>query len=263
MIVRLAGGLGNQIFQLGACLLLAEKSKCKTVVIDISGLDKYDEARNNSLALFFDLTKLNIEIIFKQSFFGRFRLPKILPFNFFNYLLVSDKNFQKAIQSNNKALWIDGYFQACLLQNNFYKEIEILKSLLKYKDLPKKQGCVIHIRGGDFIKLGRTVVASSKFYSNSIRKMQKYYGVKDFYVVTDDRKYAKSILKDVTPVFIGGSIQEDFCLIGQFQFRILSSSTFALWASALGGNDSGGAVIAPNDLIPGIQRPFLLQNEIG
>jgi hypothetical protein len=92
--------------------------------------------------------------------------------------------------------------------------------------------------------------------------MQKDYGVKVFYVVTDDRDYAKSMLKNIKPLFLGGSIQEDFRLIGQFQFRILSSSTFALWASALGRNDADGVVIVPNDLIPGVKRTFLLQNEI-
>ena len=262
MIIRLAGGLGNQIFQLGAGLLLAEKFKCKSIVIDGSGLSKYEERRNNRLIVFFDLTKSNVEIIFKQSFFGKFRLPRVLPFKFSNYPLVCDRNFQKAMQSTNKFLWLDGYFQTCLLQKDFYKEIELLKSLFRHKGLPKKQGCVIHIRGGDFIKLGRNDVASSEFYANSIRKMQKDYGVKDFYVVTDDRDYAKSMLKNIKPLFIGGSIQEDFHLIGRFQFRILSSSTFALWSSALGCNSEKGVVIAPDELIPGVKRPWLLPNEI-
>ncbi len=262
MIIRLAGGLGNQIFQLGAGLLLAEKSKCKSIVIDVSGLSKYEERRNNSLTVFFDLTKLNVEIIFKQSFFTKFRLPKLLPFNFSNYPLVGDRNFQKAMQNTNKFLWLDGYFQTCLLHKNFYKEIELLKPLFNPQYLPKKQGCVIHVRGGDFVKLGWNDVASSEFYANSIRKMQKDYGVKDFYVVTDDRDYAKSMLKNIKPLFIGGSIQEDFHLIGRFQFRILSSSTFALWSSALGCNSEKGAVIAPDELIPGVKRPWLLPNEI-
>jgi len=262
VIIRLAGGLGNQIFQLGAGLLLAEKSKCKTIVIDISGLAKYEVERNNNLIRFFDLTKSSVEIIFKQSFFGKFRLPVILPFNFSNYPLVSDRNFQKVMQSTNKFLWLDGYFQTCLLQKNFNKEVELLRPLFSHKDLPQKQGCVIHVRGGDFIKLGWSDVASSEFYANSIRKMQKDYGVKVFYVVTDDRDYAKSILKNIKPLFLGGSIQEDFCLIGQFQFRILSSSTFALWSSVLGHNSEKSVVIAPDELTPGIKRSWLLPNEI-
>lgn len=43
--IRLAGGLGNQIFMLGAALLLAEKNNAKKIICDISYLGKYETKR--------------------------------------------------------------------------------------------------------------------------------------------------------------------------------------------------------------------------
>jgi len=73
-----------------------------------------------------------------------------------------------------------------------------------------------------------------------------------------DKDYSETILKDlnIKYKFIGNSI-----LIGSFKYRILSSSTFSLWASALGNNDNS-IVIAPKEWIPNHERKIYLPNEI-
>ena len=55
--------------------------------------------------------------------------------------------------------------------------------------------------------------------------------------------------------------EEDFYLIGLFEKRILSSSTFAFWASALADNDKS-VVIAPEYWSPNSRREIRLPNEI-
>ena len=52
-----------------------------------------------------------------------------------------------------------------------------------------------------------------------------------------------------------------FYLIGLFEKRILSSSTFAFWASALADNDKS-VVIAPEYWNPNSKRYIKLPNEI-
>ena len=262
MILRLAGGLGNQITQLGAALLLSERVGCKTIIVDDSGLSSYKEKHVNQLINYFDFTTLDVNIIFKQLLITKSRLPRLLSFNISNYPLVSDKNFQTALRGANKYLWLDDYFGSCLTQQNLNREIEILKSVFIQTNIPKQEGCVIHIRGGDYIEFGGGEVASPAFYKNAINKMQQDYSIKKFYVVTNDKDYSSSILKDVDFSFIGGSMKEDFYLIGQFKFRILSSSSFASWASALGVNDTNdGIVLIPTEWMPGITRKLRLPNE--
>ena len=60
IILRLAGGLGNQIAQLGAALLLSERVKSKTIIIDDSGLASYKAKHVNQLVNYFDFTRINI-----------------------------------------------------------------------------------------------------------------------------------------------------------------------------------------------------------
>jgi|SaaInl8_150m_RNA_FD_contig_31_2299780_length_1284_multi_8_in_0_out_0_2 hypothetical protein len=263
IIIRLAGGLGNQIFQIVVGILIAQKSDIKKIQIDDSALSNYDEKRNNELFKFLDFNKLEIEIVFKNNSITKLRLPKLLPLNMTKNPFVSDKNFQTVFDSPNKIFMIiDGYFQECLTQDNFDDEIDILKNIFIQNDFEKKDGCVIHIRGGDFVKLGWNSVTPKEYYIKAIETMQTMYNQDKFYIVTDDKDYSKDILDNfqIKYEFIGNSMYEDFYLIGSFRYRILSSSTFALWASALADNEDS-VVIAPKYWTPDNERKIYLPNE--
>lgn len=265
IIIRLAGGLGNQIFQIGAGLLLAKKSGIQKIIINDSELGKYDIKRNNELKEFFDFSKLNnIKIEFKNTNITKFRIPKILKFKIAKTPFVTDSNFQIALRNPNKQFMIiDGYFQRCLTQQDFEEEINFLKKIIIQDNKKQLNGCVIHIRGGDFVKLGWNIVAPKEYYIKAIETMKNIYQQNRFFIVTDDKKYSQTILNelDINYEFIGSSIYEDFKLIGSFKYRILSSSTFALWASALGNNEES-IVIAPKYWIPNSERKIYLPNEI-
>ena len=260
IFLRLSGGLGNQLFQLSAAIYLAKNNNIVSISIDDTALNNYRVARDNELVKFlrFDLGKINV--IFKSSVLSSLRIPKFLPI----FPFVSDKNFQILSKNiNNRFLLLDGYFQACLTQENFDEEVKLLKIILINKQFEAQNGCVIHIRGGDFVKLGWNSITPKEYYIKAIETMQLKYNQTKFYIVTDDRIYSKSVLDNINIdyKFIGNSMYEDFHLLGSFKYRILSASTFALWASALGVNDGGGVVIAPNEFTSGIKRDFLLPNE--
>jgi hypothetical protein len=264
IINRLAGGLGNQIFQLGAVLLLAEQSGIKKIIFDNSALGSYKVKRKNELLNFFDFDELNLDVSFKYTKVASFRLPKIFQLNFSKFLFISDKNFQSIFNNSSKDFMIvDGYFQESLIQENFNKEIKQLKKILKYKVNDLKDDCIIHIRGGDFIKLGWNSVTPKEYYQSAVKTIQTKYKQDNFYVVTDDISYSKIILGelDIEYEIINSSIEEDFYLIGSCKYRILSSSTFALWASALGNNEDS-IVIAPEYWTPNNERKIYIPNEI-
>ncbi len=93
--------------------------------------------------------------------------------------------------------------------------------------------------------------------------MTEYYGVKHYYVVTDDIEYARNLIAGlrVSHEIISNDVVSDFYVIANIKKRILSNSTFSLWASALGDNVNS-VVIAPKLLNVGAVRPFMLPNEI-
>jgi hypothetical protein len=268
VIVRLAGGLGNQIFQLGAALLIACKQDGKKVIIDDHALSFYKVSRKLELPVFIDFSKSCVQITTKRLLLTRLRLPKFFAFKSPSAFFVNDNNFRYAVdyeKSCNRML--DGYFQN-LRQRDFEDIVALLQPLFYDRLIESKkinsEVCVVHIRGGDFIDLGWTETAPQQYYMNAMRAMRDIYKVKSFLVVTDDKKYAENIIGcDSFDIKIASNnMDEDFWILASHPKRILSASTFALWASALGKNDKEGVVIAPDDLIPGLKREFLLQNEI-
>lgn len=265
IITRLAGGLGNQIFQAGAALLLAQKSGIKKIIFDDTGLGSYKAKRGNELLKFFNFDELDYNILFRPNIFTKFRIPKTLPLKIPYYPFVSDANFQTVLTKPNKTfMFLDGYFQDCLTQNNFDYEVKVLKKILKNHNLAKRKGCIIHIRGGDFVRLGWNSVTTPKgYYIKAIKHMKEKHRQDNFFVVTDDIEYSKSVLDNIKVdyKFIGNTIYDDFYLIGTFDYRILSASTFAMWASSLGNNDSG-IVITPSFWSPNKPRKIFLNNEV-
>lgn len=262
--IRLAGGLGNQIFMLGAGFLLAKKNNDKKIVCDVSYLGKYDTKRKNELLSFFDFQKLELEVEFRKVIITKYRIPRILPLKLPKYPFISDKNFQSVIKKTNmKFLLVDGYFQNCLNQADLNTEIEIFKNILIKKDVENINACVVHIRGGDFLKLGINDVAPKSYYYTAMQFMIQTHNIEEFNIVTDDKEYATTIVEDlkVKYNFVGGSMYEDFYLIGRFNYRILSSSTFSFWASALSNNERS-VVVAPEFWIPNDRRNIKLPNEI-
>jgi hypothetical protein len=267
-VIRLCGGLGNQIFQLGAALLLTSKGSNGLIILDDYALSTYKVCREFELSKFIDLSKSDIQVILKRLVITRLRIPKIFSFRYPVSLFVNDNNFQSNIDSNgSRYRLLDGYFQT-LRQQDFEDISALLKPLLLDKFLKLNQSesdtCVVHIRGGDFVKLGWNKSTPKIYYISAMNMMRDKYDVNNFVIVTDDEPYARTIIscKSADIKIISSDIVDDFQTIASYSKRILSASTFALWASALGRNEADGVVIAPDDLIPGTKRTFLLQNEI-
>jgi len=260
IIIRLAGGFGNQLFQFSAALLLAKTHKIKEIIIDDTALIDYKIKNNNMLIQFLDFSKTNIKISCKKNFITKFRVPKIIPILSF----VSDKNFTTALKRKLPFYILDGYFQDCFTQENFdyiskqVKNMFIFNKPIKVSPLR----CVIHIRGGDFVEFGFNVVAPSEYYYSAIKFMQDMHGITSFLIITDDEIFAKKIINqdDSQFKFLSSSVENDFRSIGSFPFKILSSSTFSFWASLMG--DDEGAVIAPRSWTPFRKRLLFLPNEI-
>ncbi|PCJ15897.1 MAG: alpha-1,2-fucosyltransferase [Candidatus Cloacimonadota bacterium] len=264
IVSRIFGGLGNQIFQVGAALLLAKKKGCTQIIFDVSSLGSYETKRKNELLSFFNFDSLNIEVSFTGCFVTRLRIPKILAIKHQYYPFVGDSNFEFVIEnSKSKFFFLDGYFQASLIQKHFDEEIELLNMVYIQRNLKRYNDCIIHIRGGDFVKLGWDVVNDKSYYESAINRIKSVNSDVKFLVVTDDRAYAEKLLNgiDIVYQFIGKNMIDDFNLIGGYQYQILSSSTFALWASCL-GQKADGLVFAPKYWLPDLRRQIKLPNEV-
>lgn len=264
MHIKIYGGLGNQIFQLGAGLVIADDLNLSKIRLDDQGVKNYAVKRESMLNDFFNFSDLPFDISFSSSFVLKHRLAKLLPFSSSVVTFCSDKNFNKPKNEFCRNFYLDGYFQNQLNQSDFDRQISFLKPALKNNSTASFDGAVIHIRGGDFIALGWNLVTPLNYYNKAIDYLIKTYNVSKFNIVTDDAEYASKIttlFSNVDFNFIGGGVLDDFHLIGAHRFRILSSSTFALWSSALANNDDS-VVIAPSFWKPNSNRAIFLPNEV-
>ena len=244
---RMVGGLGNQLFQTAAFLKYRrEKEK---VIISFLG-DIHIPKRENCLNYIFEIPDwLYYDNSRKINLFTRFlaRSSEGIRFgSYAPYIGVNDRNFylKNSYFFNKKILFFDGYF----INNWKYKELNELFTQLElrpiYLDKEHIKICnenvIIHVRGGDFLKIKHLNICDNYNYKKAVEYALSK-GFNTFKVISEDRKYAKEIIKEMKKYFIdlkisilkSNSIKNDFNIIRSSNLAILSNSTFSWWASFL------------------------------
>lgn len=270
--LRLAGGLGNQLYQLAAAALLSYSTDEQTSVIPLTqGLSRYDEPRE---ADSIKLLEPNSWLLSQDKFVSsplkflalEARVGRWLPF-----IGISDRNFWEIVSRGvSTTCFIDGYFQMGWSQDSFDRALSKMpvKAVLDSIASRISEKVVIHIRGGDFLRLREFQVVDEKYYTKAIIEALER-GYTAFEVVSDDPQYAEAIcdkvLKllpsiNITLLPLRNSTKEDFDLIRNAPARIIGNSTFAWWAAALGRRDS--LTWSPSMFTLKKTRDFFLPSEL-
>ena len=244
---RMVGGLGNQLFQTAA--FLKYRIKKEKVIISFLG-DIHIPKRENCLDYIFEIPDwLYYDNSRKISLFTRFLARSSAGLRFGSYMPyvgVNDRNFylRNPYFFNKKILFLDGYFN----HNWQYGEINELFSQLKLRPiyLNKEhikicnENVIIHVRGGDFLKIKHLNICDTYYYTKAI-KYGLRKGFKTFKVISEDQQYGKQIIKEMKKYFVdlkisilkSNSIKNDFNILRSSNLAILSNSTFSWWASFL------------------------------
>ena len=269
---RMIGGLGNQLFQTAA--LLKYRRHKEKVIISFLG-DIHVPKRVNCLRSIFEIPDwLYFDNSRKLNLLNKLFAKSSAALRFGSYLPlvgINDRNFnyKEYYFSNQKLLFLDGYFN----QNWTHSQLNSLFKILKLKPakLNKKQlelcknNVVIHMRGGDFLSIKNLNICKLDYYKNSI-KYALSKGLKTFIVICEDQRYGKEVIKELKKHFTNlqikivkpDSIQNDFNLIRSSSVAILSNSTFSWWASFL--SNSKKEFLVPSNFSTKEKR-ILLPNE--
>jgi hypothetical protein len=262
IIIKLKGGLGNQLFQYAFGRFLAEKNK-DILKIDIEGLEQTTKDTQRK----FLLEKFNISSPIAEIQ----EIEKIkYPFGFLSKIKrgIDSKifrkfhvNFEPELLKLNADIYLDGFFQSEL----YFKNIEdIIRKELTLKDplsplaqefanqiKSNSQSVSIHIRRGDYVSNSSAHkhhgTCDIKYYKHAILKIKESVSSPAFFIFSDDIEWVKENLKidDATYVSNPNLTEcEELLLMSYCSHNIIANSTFSWWGAWLNQNENK-IVIAP------------------
>lgn len=273
IVIKMMGGLGNQMFQVAlACKL---KHLQREVKVDTSYFASLNEAemlqkdtpRDCALALF----DLNLEEA-EPAEIERLQNPQMSWSRKVLYKLTGRRREQKVyVENSHKYLpallqiedaYLMGYWQS----EKYFKDIrsEICKCFAfakieltdKNAEMKEQMGVEesvsIHIRGGDYLqKQNQNLfggICTRKYYEMAIDRIRNEVQNPSFYVFTNDIEWAQKVLpSDMNFQFITWNGEEkayiDMILMSKCRHHIIANSSFSWWGAWLGRQE--GITIAP------------------
>jgi len=271
IIVRINGGLGNQMFQYAIGRSLAYRLNTE-LKLDISSYEMYKLHRFflNEFNLTLNIaTKKEIQKFIKHRGKFSYYLNKAFGKNVDSVILKQgyykeekEFHFNPEIFNLKGDIYLDGYFQTDL----YFKDIQdTIRSAFTVKSEPnemnlefinKIQNCnsiALHIRRGDYVTDIKTLkkhgALNLEYYEKSIQAIVKEVPNPHFFIFSDDPEWIKNNLVINYPSdFISHNDPnkgyEDLRLMTFCDNFIIANSTFSWWGAWLSGN-SKKIVIAP------------------
>ncbi|MDC0255705.1 alpha-1,2-fucosyltransferase [Bacteriovoracales bacterium] len=270
IIVRLYGGLGNQLFQYSFGYSLAKKLN-QDFLIDIGEFEVLSKNTKRRYGL--KNYKISSKTLSSQNI-KNYKIAKIsplykvlrkslnyLPLGTLGYFREKASEYQPNIQGNRSSGYFDGYWQSFKYFNDFRKDLtkefvpkEFNQQNNQLKnEILKTNSVSLHIRRGDFVSDKETNkfhgLCSLDYYYRAIKDLESQDNNLFFYVFSDEPKWAKKSLKIDFPtqiVDINGerNPENDLHLMSHCKHHIIANSTFSWWGAWL-AERKGKRVYAP------------------
>lgn len=227
--VQLIGGLGNQLFQIAACIAYAK--------------------RNN---IDFHIPAQVANVHSDQPYFTDLQNPRWAEMGFqqhydepyFHYNPIPDAH--TLIQNNS--LVLRGYFQSYKYFEGQWQQLQALPQNIFKSPQKTIEAVAIHVRRGDYLKYPtKHPVLDDQYLRTSILKMLGF-GQHEFCFFSDDIEWCRQFVLSL-PVYHGvefaysegATPQEDLMHMASHQHQIMSNSTFAWWGAYL--NPFAGKIV--------------------
>ncbi|MBN2301303.1 MAG: alpha-1,2-fucosyltransferase [Lentisphaerae bacterium] len=263
VIVKLMGGLGNQMFQYAAGRNLAHRLRTR-LQLDVS-LYPTQSFRTYRLHHFniqeniiskHDLQRF-VARASKVSFFERIGLKQ-------RSMVISEKpvpTFVPAVFSAQGHVYLRGFWQsehyfseiAPIIRKEFTMKTEpqgINKDFLQ--NITETQSVALHVRRGDYVTNSTTNqfhgVCSLAYYQTAVRLITQQVREPHFFIFSDDAEWTrKNIQSDCPMTFVAHNHtepQEDLRLMRHCKHFIIANSSFSWWGAWL-SEYSDKIIIAP------------------
>ena len=279
IIIQMAGGLGNQMFQYALYKQLTGMGK--TVKMDDEAGFREDAQRNPALAAFGiayeRASRQEIEEMTDSSMAFTARVRRKLFGRQRRAYFEENKCFQPKIFDWDD-IYLEGYWQSEKYfrdVGNLLKKEFSLESVRRNRDngyglseeaerylnrIEQGESVSVHVRRGDYLLpqnqdlFGN--ICTDMYYENAVKKMMESRPDCTFYLFTNDNQWAAERLrerKDFPIVLVelpGNRDYETLMLMSRCKHNILANSSFSWWASYLNDNPDK-QVIAPAEWMNG------------
>ena len=261
IVVKISGGLGNQLFQYAFGQYAAEFLNTE-VHYDI----QTDKDIRNFTARSLHLTKLNlrfeyakIEEINKIKHFTsgiteriERKIIKLFPFVNSNYII---EDINSNIKLKNNAYY-DGYWQSFKYipsQNRYFDNLNYNEFSTDFvniiKQIEESESVSLHIRRGDYLSIKKNNnifhICSVDYYNSAICLIKNRLNNSRFYIFSDDIEWAKENFNSEEYSFISGNEPIiDVYLMSLCKHNIIANSTFSWWGAWL-NNNKNKLIVAP------------------
>lgn len=263
-IIKLNGGLGNQMFQWALAKMIEEISDMEAY-IDMSYFSK-NYARPYQLDVFRIKPKILSGFLVKLilNIIWRFR-GSLNHKTFLGFTLYSEEqfNFDKRISRIKPNTYIEGFFQS----EKYFKSIEDkVREEFKFDPFPDDNNQKIihqinnaatsislHVRRGDYVEKQRYqeqyAQCSLEYYQRAVDYIAQRYPNPTLFIFSDDINWVKRKLKlPYESIYVshntGLKSHEDMRLMSLCNHNVIANSSFSWWGAWL-NNHKDKIVIAP------------------
>lgn len=269
IVVRICGGLGNQLFQYAAGKQLSLINKTP-LVLDLSSYH-WDKVRSYRL----DCFNISAHALHEYPLPGsvinnRRRVTRHIWYGLLSitpgypWIFIREKpgQMRRLPSDAKKHIYLDGYWQheayfrniATLVRKEFALRRSLSDQGMEMLNTIQRENAVsIHIRRTDYVSNPRVVATNGvcplTYYHEAVELLSERVSQPTFFVFSDDISWARHNLKLDFPirfVDIQGVDQDcqDLFLMSQCKHQIIANSTFSWWGAWLNSNPSK-IVIAP------------------
>ena len=269
VIIKMAGGLGNQMFQYALARILQINGR--NVLLDCSGYhihSQKDTIRNYELDKFrTKIRKASPKEISKYYNWWQLilcYLGRIFKKDISKIIIEKEHRYQaKIAKCDNKYLigfWqSENYFKAArkeLLEDFCFQHFTLSQrnQKLQNKLLTEKNSVAVHVRGGDYNTIGNATlygnICTTDYYKKAFSYIQNVIGKTHYYIFTNDLAWTRQIITEDNNVEVIDWNSEDEGWIDMYlmsicKHNIIANSSFSWWAAWLNQNEKK-VVIAPS-----------------
>ena len=271
IIIKISGGLGNQLFEyaFARSLSIRQNEKLYLSITDFRndclrdyrlhtlGLSKTTDIIEKHIWLnfCFTLKKMYFNAIIKFKHYDMHNKKDIIHFASKGYYASLNRGYISDHYNNSIINYFSGNFQSCRyfdsIRDVLLKETKPLKISNKCSEistiLSQTNSVCVHIRRGDYVEKPERQVCTSKYYNRGIDYIRNEIKDPIFYFFSDDIDWVKQNYIGDNFHYIDSDLAdyEDLYLMTLCKNYIIANSTFSWWGQYLCQNKNK-IVIAPD-----------------